>query len=333
MRLTTLLLAALLGWSLPSRAQTVVLPSPAAEKPDPATWFACRIEVVIEKTTGQTVYGVGSGTPVAVEGGKTLVLTNAHVVRDTYKDKPIVVHARGKAYPARYVAGSVVKDTGPSLIEVDGPDLCFLQVDADLGSVEIRTDDVGEGERVYHWGYGASGTSVSLPVMRSGSVTSTEITSEKTVVFSGDSVQGDSGAGVFDTHGKLVAVLWGGTTGRSVAVPAKAVRRFVERPVLTKLFPRLAKRLAEAKGVKEVAPAVAAPSPAPAAKPAEVKPPEKKTDTLPVPPAPKKEGPTPLTPVVPQVMPGPGPSVFYPYPNARPIVTYPAGQFGTFRRR
>lgn len=254
----------------------------STEKPDPLKWFACKVEVEVEKTSYKTVRGVGSGTPVATEDGKTLVVTNAHVIPSEHRDKPITVYVNGKAYPAKAADGAATR-SAPGFIDIDGPDLCFLQVDADLGAVPLRATAVKDGEAVYYCGFGGHTANVNPPA-RTGKVSTAEQTGDKHLVFSGSPVKGDSGAGVFDADGKMVGVVWGGDT-RTYAVPLKSVQRFVERPLLTKLFPRAAKRLAELKGVQEIretapadkktdAPGVSKPTPGPG--PTTVPPPAKK---------------------------------------------------------
>lgn len=223
--------------------------SVSTEKPDPSKWFACKVDVQIEKTAYRTVTGTGSGTPILVDDGKTLIVTNAHVVPSEHRDRPIVVHVNGKAYPATVVDGSTTRAAG-DMIDIDGPDLCFLRIDADVKAVQVRDTPLEDDETVYYCGFGGHDRTHSPPA-RSGRVSLRD--SREHLVFTGSPIKGDSGAGVFDSKGRLVGVVWGGSS-KTYAVPLKAVQRFVERPLLTRLFPRAAELLAERKGVKQLDP-------------------------------------------------------------------------------
>ncbi len=223
------------------------------ETTDDPTWFALR--VTVDHGNGRSASG--SGTPIHVEAGKTVVLTNAHVVPKADKDKTIRVHAGGKAYPARYVDGSEVRSTGPSTIEILGPDLCLLEVDADLGQVEIAADVPPPGAAVRQWGYGGVGSG-GRPVPRSGEVTDSRPYVEPTLVTTIRTISGDSGAGVFNAKAELVGVTWGGDGVTSRGVPLSVVHVFLGRPTVHTLFPRLHARLAARRA------AVAAATPPPA---------------------------------------------------------------------
>lgn len=184
--------------------------------------------------------GVGSGTPVYSAGGKTLVLTNAHVARQDRTTFAVTVPGAG-TYPARRVDGSAVRSTGPSTIAIDGVDLAVVEVDAELGAVQIASTAPAPGESVFQWGYG--GTQGAAPWAKAGVVLPNPF-ADPTLTSTINCVPGDSGSGVFDKDGKLVGVSHGTGAGFSHhAVPLAEVRAFVRRPLLAKLFPRLADRL------------------------------------------------------------------------------------------
>ena len=126
-------------------------------------WFPCQILV---KTDRVTAYG--SGTPIACEGDKTYILTNAHVVRKSQSTRPITVISQGKEYPAKYIDGSEVTDLGNGRIHIDGPDLALLEIDAVLGCVPIAERPPALGDAVRQWGFSHG---KSDPVSRSGKVT------------------------------------------------------------------------------------------------------------------------------------------------------------------
>ncbi len=231
--------------------------APAAEKRDPL-WFACHVAVKINERSG----AAGSGTPVAVEGGKTLVLTNAHVVPRHYANLPITVTAAGKTYPARYVDGAVVRPTKPGFIEVEGTDLCILEIDADIGGVKIADADPAVGSDVWQYGYGGTQPG-DRPTTKSGVVVANDY-NQPTLTSTLSSVSGDSGSGVFNAAGELVGVTWGGGDGTHHGVPVREVKKFLGGSLLRKLFPGLMGRVderradrAEAKEAREGAKAEA----------------------------------------------------------------------------
>jgi hypothetical protein len=200
-------------------------------------WFAARVRVD-HPASGVTNYG--SATPVACEGKKSLLVTNAHVVRDTDGDAPITVTVEGAEFKARYVAGSKVTGELGGVIAVDGPDLALLEVDAELGWAQFGAAGFAEGERVWRWGYG--GTADGKPVLRGGKVFPSPL--PNSLADDGDSIPGDSGAGVFNRDGKLVGVCWGRDgKGAGFAVPLKTVHSFLADKTPER-FPEFRKRLA-----------------------------------------------------------------------------------------
>ncbi len=300
----SLSLIALLLVSLPAFSQPTALIAdpPRAQIGEPqakqraaskdATWYAARIEVT--RAPGTTA--VGSGTPVYSDGGRTLVLTNAHVVRDD--TQPITVVVDGKRHPAKYVSGSAVRDTGPNTIAVDGPDLCLLEVDADLDYVGFADSDAKPGAEVFQHGYG--GSQDGKPILRSGQVLREHFVGQLNSDVG--SVQGDSGSGVFDKYGLLVGVCHGGTETVSIAERVTTVTTFTTKSErVFRLFPRLRARLDARKATNA------------AMQPPE--PPMAVTPALPKAPAPKapQECPTGKCPL-PSYGPGTsfGPTVIYP---------------------
>lgn len=168
----------------------------------------------------------GSGTVLASEDGKSLVVTNHHVV-PTNIAGVVVIH-KEKEYPARLLV------TGN-----DDVDLSLLIVDVKLPAAPLATKLPKLGDKVRHWGSTSgpaegkvTGATASLPTPSLDSTLS--------------SIPGDSGAGVFDTDGKLVAVNWGRTAmpldANQAGVPAFYVRKMVKENAATD-FPRLVNRL------------------------------------------------------------------------------------------
>lgn len=184
-----------------------------------------------------TVNGGGSGTCVASEGGKSLVLTNNHVVSsgrhpdtgwrdDVYPLVATVTHEK-KQYTATAVSG------------VRNEDIALVVVDGTLPVALVAERAPAAGTKVYRNGSG-SGYQVCQVIEPDMSWTQPSMH----FVVKGISESGDSGAGYFDEKGLLVAVHCGkNTTDNPRGTPITSVRTVVlERtPVL---FPRLRARLA-----------------------------------------------------------------------------------------
>jgi hypothetical protein len=183
----------------------------------------------------------GSGTVVACEGGRCLVLTNAHVVPGA--GARVAVAAGGRQYRAKYLAGSKVttwdNGDGTGGMEIDGPDLALLTVEAELPAAELAAAAPGKGERLRQWGYAGRGAAEG-PREKSG-----RVTDPAGMWGPLDQRPGDSGAGLFDDSGRLVGVSHGRPAGERevgvVAVPLGAVRKFLRQHA--EPFPQLLKHL------------------------------------------------------------------------------------------
>lgn len=248
------------NYSAPAQIQ---IAQPVAPKDLP--WWAARVGVDLGNGRGQG----GSGTPIHTEGGRTLILTNAHVVPRNLSGNPLSVDLKGKRYPAKYVDGSEVSNIGPSLIDIQGPDLCILSIDAEVDSVKIATGIPAVGSEVWQWGYGGTQPD-QHPIPRGGPVCPPQFVGEAFQVGY-QPISGDSGAGVFDANGELCAVCTGSSGAQGRVVSVVTVRSFVVRPIVHRLFPRLADRLAvkrlTAPAATPATPAPTVPPKAPAAPP------------------------------------------------------------------
>lgn len=186
----------------------------------------------------------GSGTVVACEGGRSLVLTNRHVCPRLGAGKSFEVGGR------RYPAFCCCVDSRA--------DLALLIVDADLPACSLAKAAPDAGTPTVQFGHPYAGPQRpkrgiirgfvgwlrdGLPILHSG------INTE----------QGDSGSGVF-ADGELVGVTWG--EGGSCVHLADVYQLLDTFCVNAKAFPDLAKRV---RGVKIAAPAV--PKRMPAASP------------------------------------------------------------------
>lgn len=175
----------------------------------------------------------GSGTVVACEDGKSLVLTNRHVV-DNPGSASITV--KDKTYAATVLAMD------------SKADLAILLVKAELPVVEIAESEPATGEPVRQWGRDWHGQ--GKPIFKTGKyigVTAgvrtdgSAYTYETTI----DSISGDSGCGIFDRTGRLVAVNWGrpNVGHGQLAVGLKDVVAFLKKETASH-FPRFSKALA-----------------------------------------------------------------------------------------
>lgn len=227
-------------------------------------------------------YG-GSGTCLATESGKSLVLTCNHVFSDggigAYPQDCTVQH-KGKVYTATAVAGDREAD------------LALVVVDGELPCADIESDNAAIGTEVWHRGIGSGGGSgrvASVPgIGRYQWV-------ESSCHFAADmpSVSGDSGAGVFTVTGRLVAVhngRFGAAGDLARGTPLTPVRNFL-RATARFTFPGFAARLDLNRAMAAAASAAAAKSAPPAAKPVET-------------PAPKAKAPEPAPVFAPSACPG-----------------------------
>lgn len=195
----------------------------------------------------------GTGTAIAAENGRTLVLTNAHVAQAGRPTRVTYWH-EGKPYesPARFLEGSTVTDSGPNQIAVHGPDLALLVLEgAELRTVELAAAIPGPGESVSLFGFGGAGLNGTVPIHKTGRT----LAPDGWQTMAGDPIQrtsiqtvnGDSGAGIFNEAGQLVAVHWGGNDKKKLgsAVRLDTVHAFTVQVLERKgLFTRLKNRLA-----------------------------------------------------------------------------------------
>lgn len=198
-------------------------------------------------------YAHGGGTVIASEDGRSLILTNAHVARDAAR--PLTVTAAGREYRAAYLAGSPVRDLGPQLIAIDGPDLAVLQVDTELPAAPVALAAPGVGSRVRQWGY-AGRQYNAAPNYKTGVVVG-ESGNDLLTTLQCD--HGDSGAALLDDHGEVVAVCHGKPPANQ---PVGQVRQYAVRTGITvtfveerapRLFGRLRDRLTARRLARELA--------------------------------------------------------------------------------
>lgn len=191
---------------------------------------------------------IGSGTVIAVEEGKAIVLTAHHVVGSA---RTVTVD-----FPFRPVQGRVIANGGAidlAAIEVDAPSWITCVPVAD--SPPPNGSHVTQVGFPHGWG----------PVTRSGQIhgTAGAIAGSQVNGYSFDIQPGDSGSGAFNDDGQLVGVCnWGGT-GQCLSVSVRDINAFISQRCQP-LFPNLFKRLrhpANPPGTVPVTPIPPAPAP------------------------------------------------------------------------
>jgi S1-C subfamily serine protease len=163
--------------------------------------------VLIRVTTGN-VQAVSSGVILGGNGGSAVVLTCAHGIESP---GPIAVYRQdGHGYRARCIAVAEGADLAALLIKDTG----------DLPRVALAGR---EGVPSQLAGFGTTARLRRVPGQFLGSI-------GRDVLYSFPSENGDSGAGVFNAQGELLAINWGrGDTG-AIAVGLRSLRQFVAAP-------------------------------------------------------------------------------------------------------
>lgn len=167
----------------------------------------------------------GSGTVVQSAGGRSLVLTNWHVVPDG-QQQVAVLHGKDW-HPAKWVAVDTVTD------------LSLVRVEATLPVAQLAEREPPVGTVLRRWGFPGGGAMVAKSNKTLG-VSNYRMQYPRTdgsyqdggAIYEVEQVpeKGESGSGLFDPDGRLVAVVWG-DIGRPAAscVRLSDVRRFLDR--------------------------------------------------------------------------------------------------------
>jgi hypothetical protein len=158
---------------------------------------------------------VGSGTLVDVTDDQSegLVLTCAHLFTEGV-GQIVVEFPSGKSHGAKLVA----IDRGADLAA-----LAISKPEAPRSSVKF---EIEKHQPVRACGFGPSG----IYECASGPVVGEVSDAEQVSVLIGDAVRsGDSGGGVFDSDGNLVAVVWGEAGGVTYASGGAPLCRFLDR--------------------------------------------------------------------------------------------------------
>ena len=168
-------------------------------------------EIIVDYGNGAAF--VGSGTVIASERGKSLVLTNRHVAPSAAGTKTVKVG--GKGYAGKWLAAA--KDA----------DLALIEIEASLPRVILAFDTPARNEPVWYVGHSRAGgicrNGLCYGVNGRGDTTGIHFM----VMTRADG--GDSGAGVFDAKGRLFAVVWARDErfNSTLSVHGWNVRRFL----------------------------------------------------------------------------------------------------------
>jgi S1-C subfamily serine protease len=158
---------------------------------------------------------VGSGTLIdkSDDGREGLVLTCAHLFSEGVGE--VVVSFPG------------AKTHGAKLVAIDREaDLAALAI-SNPTSAKVAVDfNVQRGEQVKACGFGPQGEYACAV----GPIVGEAVNAGQTSALVGDAVRsGDSGGGVFDAEGNLVAVVWGEAAGITYASTGVPLKRFLDR--------------------------------------------------------------------------------------------------------
>ena len=211
------------------QAATPSLPNPSPHLPTVQLRTAtCRI--LHETGRGRSW---GSGTLVRTDDARCVVLTCAHLFRD------------GVGRTRIWFPGGNRLDANLAGIDQQH-DLAALaiNIESDERAVDLATSSPQPGEVVFGCGYGQTGsfrcqggTVIGFGYSHHGTAPSRRVpsnalptgtASSETLMFAGAARQGDSGGGVFNGAGRLVAVVWETDESRTMATTTCHVRQFLK---------------------------------------------------------------------------------------------------------
>lgn len=183
---------------------------------------------------GNGYTGYGTGTVIANQGNKSLIITNAHVVPDDTNPVFISYLYEGKWYKQEgtYLAGSKVTKTDQTTIEINGPDLAIIELECKLVPVKFAKEIPKVNSYVKMYGFTGNLTQWTL---REGKVIPNDFLGKYTKSTL-PQLNGDSGSGVFNENDELVAVFWGGAAMRLDAVKEFLVTELRKKKKFTKLI-------------------------------------------------------------------------------------------------
>jgi S1-C subfamily serine protease len=158
---------------------------------------------------------IGSGTLVDVADGRSrgLILTCAHLFTEGL-GRVVVQFPDGHSHGALVISQDAQADL--AALEISNPQ-------AEAASVAI---DVESNANLTACGFGPSG---EYRCIAGRAIGYSEGPGQQSLRMSGAVRSGDSGGGVFDGQGRLVAVVWGETSGVTYASTGQPLRQFLSR--------------------------------------------------------------------------------------------------------
>lgn len=193
----------------------------------------------------------GSGTCVATDGKKSLVLSNNHVVSPGHDDNGYYI----EQYPQTVIVKHKDKDYKGVAIAGNQPlDVCVIEVEGILPVARLAMEAPKPGTKVVRNGIGAGWQEATVIPHDP-----TYVTPSMHFWVTGYTISGDSGSAYFDSDGKMVALHCGRAGGETPrGTPIGPVRKFLEKR-LDKQWVTIA--LAPQEGSAPPVPAPKAPAP------------------------------------------------------------------------
>jgi len=183
----------------------------------PAVGQNSRVAVcrVYNQVSGQQ--NIGSGTLInrSNDGSRGLVLTCAHLFSEG-AGEIVVDFPGGKSHGAKLVG--IDRQADLAAVAIANPSAMSVSIDTEVAQASLLSA----------CGYGSNGQYRCA----TGAIVGQASAPGQTSLMIDESVQsGDSGGGVFDERGKLVAVVWGESEGVTYASYGRPLRQFLDRMI------------------------------------------------------------------------------------------------------
>lgn len=193
-----------------------------AAGPTSSTRIAAKAPAAVARVVvGQWTRSFGTGTLVAVEEGRSLVVTCAHLFEPTpgaSGPQIGVLFPDGQTFRGRLVAFDSTWDL--ALVELPPVGIAPIPVAERLPAV---------GQWLVSGGYGPDGQFVYNRGQLRGYVATSRTPTAEMLSLTGAARKGDSGGPVLDASGQLVGVLWGSDGQMVVASSCLRVRELLRR--------------------------------------------------------------------------------------------------------
>lgn len=196
--------------------------------------------VHIKHTAPDGHWNAGSGNCIGYDArtNTSTILSVAHVICNDDGSTWTVTH-NGKEYAGKFLFGSKVTETkqadGKWNLEIAGPDLALITVNAKLPVARLSDKPAAVGDRVWSYGF-PGGRLKNGPYAKTGVVTSLDIWS------TADARAGDSGTALFNEEGFIVGVVHARPVDKDepagLAVPLETVKDFLKDALKVKAQPK-----------------------------------------------------------------------------------------------